>query len=511
VRNTDLAGRIGRISVNGKTLETPAYLPVLHPVSQELPSQLIKEAGFEAIMTNSYIAMKKYPNGVDIHTLTSFDGIIMTDSGGYQALVYGGVDADPAEVARYQVKIGSDIAVILDLPTGSSRDKKKAEMTVSQTYMAAKKSLPFMKKPPAWAAPIQGGSFEDLVMLSAKKMSSLPFDLFAIGSPVEFMNNYRYREVVKLITAAKRVLPMDKPVHLFGAGHPFTIALAVAMGCDIFDSASYILFAKEDKYMMQNGIRPLKELQELPCSCKVCRGRSAEELKALPRERRVQEIALHNLYIIKQEVDTTKTAIREGRLWNYLMLKLRSHPSLYSVLPFPEAMLKMFEDGSSADKKRAFFFFDRHDLDSPEVRLHRRRLLTNYTKKKDSLLLIIDEDVDRLFTKSDKLLDLADKNDADIVVFHPFLSVIPVLIMHVYPLVQNVVPSNVSKDVIKDSLDYLSKWVSKKQYNSLILVKLKEGLGYEQQLNNFVSRMKKKGIKITEKKFKGLKKLSGIH
>ncbi len=502
VRDTDLAGRIGRVSINGKVLETPAYLPVLHPVSQELPSQLIKEAGFEAVMTNSYITMKKYPDGVDIHKLTSFDGIIMTDSGGYQALMYGAIDAEPARVAEYQVKIGSDIAVILDLPTGSSRDKKRAEMTVHETYSAAKKSLPFMKKPPAWAAPIQGGSFEDLVMQSAKKMSSLPFDMFAIGSPVEFMNNYKYREVVKLITAAKKVLPADKPVHLFGAGHPFTIALAVAMGCDMFDSASYILFAKEDKYMMPHGVRPLKELQELPCNCNVCRRRSAEELKAFAKQKRVQEIALHNLYVIKQEVDMTKAAIREGRLWNYLMFKLRSHPNLYSVLPFPEPMLKMFEEGSSIDKKRAFFFFDKYDLDSPEVRRHRKRLLTNYTKRNDSLMLILAEDVDRLFMHSEKLLNLGDKNNADVVIFHPFLSVIPVLVMHIYPLVQNVVPANVGYDVIQDSINYLSKWVSKKMYSSIILVQISKRLNYKKQIDNFMVSMKKKGIEVSEKKFR---------
>jgi 7-cyano-7-deazaguanine tRNA-ribosyltransferase len=502
VRDTDLAARIGRISINGKLLETPAYLPVLHPVSQELPSQLIKEAGFDAVMTNSYITMKKYPEGVDIHKLTPFDGIIMTDSGGYQALIYGDVDAEPEKIAEYQVRIGSDIAVILDLPTGSIKDKRKAEMTVDKTYSAAKKSLPFMKKPPAWAAPIQGGSFEDLVMLSAKKMSSLPFDMFAIGSPVEFMNNYRYKEVVKLITAAKRVLPVDKPVHLFGAGHPFTIALAVAMGCDMFDSASYILFAKEDKYMMPHGVRQLKELQELPCCCNICKRRSAEELKALPKQNRVQEIALHNLYTIKQEVDMTKAAIREGRLWNYLMFKLRSHPNLYSVLPFPEPMLKMFEEGSSIDKKRAFFFFDRYDLDSPEVRRHRRRLLTNYTKRNDSLMLIIAEDFDRLFMHSEKLLDLGDRSKADVVIFHPFLSVIPVLIMHIYPLVQNVVPSNVGYDVVKDSIDYLSKWVSKMMYRSIILVQLSKQLSYKEHMANFLASMKKKGVKVSQMKFR---------
>ncbi|MEM0118280.1 MAG: tRNA guanosine(15) transglycosylase TgtA [Conexivisphaerales archaeon] len=505
VRETDLAGRIGRIHVGGKTFETPAYLPVVHPIAQQIPAKVLKEIGFEAIMTNSYITMKKFPDGVDIHRQTGFDGVIMTDSGGYQALLYGDVEAEPIQIAEYQVKIGTDIAVILDLPTGAAKDRKKAELTVHETLLAAEKSLPYMKKPPAWAGPIQGGSFEDLVRLSAKKMSSLPFDLFAIGSPVEFMNNYRYREVVKLIATAKSELPADKPVHLFGAGHPFTIPLAVALGCDMFDSASYALFAKEDKYMLQNGVRELHELEVLPCSCRVCSDYTAESLKALPREKRMAELALHNLFIIKQEVDMTKEAIREGRLWNYLMLRLRSHPNLFSVLPFPEPVLKQFEEGSRVDKRRAFFFFDVYDLDSPEVRMHRRRMISNYTKRSDSLTIIfLQGDADRVFTSSGQLLTEASKTKTDLAIFHPFLSVIPVAILGIYPLVQNVTPSVTPEDVLVDSLSFLMSWIIRKRYSKVNIARQTMFLPYSARLKEFVRKLKDRGIDVKLIRIKGI-------
>ncbi len=50
---------------------------------------------------------------------------------------------------------------------------------------------------------------------------------------------------VSVILAAKCGLDADGPVHLFGAGHPMMLALAVAAGCDLFDSAAYALHARE--------------------------------------------------------------------------------------------------------------------------------------------------------------------------------------------------------------------------------------------------------------------------
>ena len=55
-----------------------------------------------------------------------------------------------------------------------------------------------------------------------------------------------------------------------GAGHPMIFALAVAMGCDLFDSAAYILYAEDDRLLMPNGTVKLENLHEMPCSCEVC-------------------------------------------------------------------------------------------------------------------------------------------------------------------------------------------------------------------------------------------------
>ncbi len=78
------------------------------------------------------------------------------------------------------------------------------------------------------------------------------FQFFAIGSPVELMESYNFSISAQLIKTTKLSIP-DKPIHLFGAGHPLTIPLAVALGCDTFDSASYILYAKDNRYMYSHG------------------------------------------------------------------------------------------------------------------------------------------------------------------------------------------------------------------------------------------------------------------
>lgn len=468
VRVTDLAGRIGRLSVGSKVLETPAYLPVVHPISQELPVKEMEKIGFKAIMTNSYITMKKYPEGVDVHSLVGFSGIIMTDSGGYQVLEYGDVDANPSQIAEYQVKIGSDIAVILDRPTGQKARRADAERTVNETLKAARESIEFIKKkPPLWAGPIQGGRFTELVKKSAKEMSVLPFDLFAIGSPVEFMNSYRYDEVVKLITAAKISLPPDRPVHLFGAGHPFTIPLAVALGCDLFDSASYILFAKEGKYMTGFGVRELKDLQELPCSCPICTSTDAERFKAVNRFDMVKMLAMHNLYVMKQELEMTKMALREGKLWNYLSYRLRSHPSLASVLRFSRDTLRLFDIGTSQDKKKAFFLYDRYDLLAPEVRRHRERMAKNFRRRSERVtLLVMDNEYDKPYLNMEKVWSKMGQR-CDIMVFHPFFSIIPLPILGVYPLVQNIHPAVEDEYILRNSAEFAAKLVKKLGYSSV--------------------------------------------
>ena len=133
VKESDLLGRVGALQVAGKTIETPYMFPVIHPVSQIVPTGDLQSMGFKGLMTNSYIIhsrRKREALEKGIHRLLGFDGVLMTDSGGYQVLEYGDLGVGYQDVARFQADIGSDLAVTLDRPTGYPQTRAAARGTV---------------------------------------------------------------------------------------------------------------------------------------------------------------------------------------------------------------------------------------------------------------------------------------------------------------------------------------------------------------------------------------------
>lgn len=281
VRATDLAARRGLLRTRTGQLATPALLPVVHPFRQQLPPSELTRAGFTGVMTNAYLVWKRFRNATPppIHRLLGFKGVVMTDSGGYQVLEYGEVDVDPQTITRFQEALEPDIAIVLDRPTGAHASLRGAGQSVEQTLAAAEKTLETRTRGDIlWTGAVQGGRFVELVANCSKRLAELPFDLYALGSPVEFMENYDFTILVRMILAAKRELPVDRPFHLFGAGHPLTLPLAVALGCDLFDSASYLLYARDGRYMTPWATERLSALTTLPCSCGVCTSYSAAEL-----------------------------------------------------------------------------------------------------------------------------------------------------------------------------------------------------------------------------------------
>ena len=337
VRYTDLAGRIGQLKTMHGVLETPAFLPVVHPIDQVIRPQFLRDLGFNAVITNAYITLKRHKEQAiqsGIHNLIDFDGIVMTDSGGYQVLEYGDIEIGPETMAKFQFDIKSDLPVMLDRPTGYRLDYGRATDFVEETLLNAKSTINIVKnqldhrnqlatdgmsdiKRPIWVGTIQGAEHLDLIKYSTKELAKLGFDFFALGSPVEVMEAYDFRLLAKMILTAKESIP-NKPLHLFGAGHPLAISLAVALGCDSFDSASYILYARDNRYITPYGTAKLNELTYLPCSCPVCSFYSAKEFRSMNHGTRTIELAKHNLYILKLEINILKQAIVDGRLWEYV-------------------------------------------------------------------------------------------------------------------------------------------------------------------------------------------------
>ena len=459
VRYTDLAGRIGKLKTPHGNLETPAFIPVIHPIRQTITPHFLKSLGFNAVITNAYITLRHYGDEArkrGIHDIIKYDGVIMTDSGGYQVLEYGSIDVEPTVMAIFENDIRSDIPVPLDKPTGYGLKYEKARDYVEQTLENARETLNAIQGRKSkeiknnigneyykddtngaiWVGPIQGAEHSDLVKYSADALDKMGFNLMAIGSPVELMEAYEFSTLAHMIAIVKRAIPA-KPIHLFGAGHPITIPLAVALGCDMFDSASYILYAKDNRYMHSNGTTRLEDLSYLPCQCPICTTYSIKELFYMDRDSRTLEVAKHNLYILKAEVDAVKQAIMDGRLWEYVMQKARAHPKLMEAIE----LLKTFEyieEGTPIFKEKAVFFYDPIDQYRPEAKRF-RNIVSKFAslKNKKKLVLYPDSDI-HPFYSTRVFLQLAKKfPDSQICTYNPFLGIIPSEISDIFPAAHN--------------------------------------------------------------------------
>ena len=473
IQKTDLAARIGRMQTGHGTVETPAYVPVIHPAKQTIPASRIKEMGFDIVITNAYITRNTYGHDEavrrGIHDIIKYDGAIMTDSGGYQVLEYGKVGVTPPEMAEFERGIRTDFAIPLDKPTGFGMGRDAAESYVRDTLRVSREALRAAEgagggdSGQTWIGPIQGGEHRDLVARSTKSLVRMGFEMLALGSPVEFMESYEYRLLAEMIATAKSNMPHGIPLHLFGAGHPLTIPLAVALGCDTFDSASYILYAKHGRYMTEDGTRTLGEIEYFPCCCAVCSRYEPDELRLMPQEQRVNNIAVHNLYAIKLEVDRTKQAITEGRLWEYVMKKSRAHPRLYeavthlmtpssSSLPLssasasasapssatsmpPPDIIGMFRVGTPQYKQKAAFLYGAEDQHRPEVAAYHDIVRKFRTRK--SIVAITPESHTKPGYMSREYRELyrrsRESDDVQFCQYSPILGIIPIEISDVYP------------------------------------------------------------------------------
>ncbi len=331
VHGKDLLGRIGTIKTKSGAFATPHMFPVLDPHHRILGREFFDRAGIHAVMTNAYL-LKRGLQGldpVDVHRTLDYPGTVATDSGAYQMLEYGHVGVTPEEIVGYQEKINTDIGVILDVPTGFRSDPSRARWTVDETVRRADRALEVItRKDILWVGPIQGGVHLEEVERSAREMAKRNFFIYALGSPTELMETQRYDVLVDMIMAAKKALPTGKPFHLFGAGHPVLFPFLVALGCDLFDSAAYALYARAGRYLTSEGTQLLGDMVEFACTCPACVDASPEEFMRTEVKEGDTRLVQHNLWTCFSELRRIREAIRKGRLWELLELRSHAHSAL---------------------------------------------------------------------------------------------------------------------------------------------------------------------------------------
>lgn len=484
VLHRDLLARIGRLKTKSGVVETPVLLPVINPLIQPVqPKTMQTEFKCNALITNAYIIKKHFGNKAvekGIHKLLDFNGVIMTDSGAYQLLVYGDLELDPKEIVQYQEEINSDIATILDVPTGWKVSKDFAWKTVTETLQRGKQLFEIKKREDIlWVGPIQGGQYLEFVAKSAKEMGNLPFQIHALGSPTPIMEQYFFDKLVDMIMAAKMNMPLERPLHLFGAGHPFMFALAIALGCDLFDSAAYAIFAKEGRYMTAYETKRINELEYFPCSCPKCAKHEPKDvLDMMPKERQ-QFLAKHNLYASFAELKRIKQAIIEGRLWEHLEMRAHCHPALLQAVKKLGQHKDYMEHHSPITKKSGFFYFSSVGLARPEVVRHTKRLFERYSKpEKAKILVLMPAPAKKPFHKTEnyqrslKMLKqkMPDENKSFHVCFYaaPF-GVVPIELDEVYPLSQHEAAFPFDLETINHVATQIANYIASTNYEKVIL------------------------------------------
>lgn len=438
IKAKDAGARIGKLRTRNCELETPAFFPVLNPHIPVVSPKDLKKVGFDSVITNAYSLyqdekLREKTREEGLKKAYHWDGMIATDSGAFQLWQYKDFEISNIQICEFQKEIKTDIGVILDVPFGKGGKKRKREAiktTAKRAQEIADEGLLEIEET-ILMAPLHGAPHNDLLRSSIKRMTSFPFKMYAVGSIVPLMKDYKYLDLLKSLLFIKRKLSSKYPIHLFGAGHPIAFALFTLLGFDTFDSASYAKFAKNDRYMTSHGSYKLKNLRYFPCECPICSSWTVKELQDLDKMKRRHYLTMHNLYVIKREMDTIKQAIRSGRLWKLVSRRIESHPKLAKaykwLLKGKNENIHYFESKDPIYKKSGLFITREEEFARPQIFRYKRRISRRkYIWAKKVII-----------TDKNGVLEVPNRVNAQVFLLDPVFGIIPREIMEVYPLFQH--------------------------------------------------------------------------
>ncbi|NWF96847.1 MAG: tRNA guanosine(15) transglycosylase TgtA [Candidatus Thorarchaeota archaeon] len=478
VKACDGLARLGRLSTGHGAVTTPLIMPVVHPGKTAIsPKELRHQYGFEMVITNSYIIksraeFRERALSEGVHALLDFDGPIMTDSGTFQMYFHAlpENEIDHLEIVRFQRAIGSDIGTILDVFSALDVGRQKVEEDVRVSLERAAASV-HEKGEMMLAGTVQGGVFPDLRERSAIEMAKLDFEVHPVGGVVPMMEQYRYADVVRATLAAKRHLPLNRPVHLFGCGHPMFLPFATLLGCDLFDSASYAKFAQDGRMMLPDGSVHLKDLRELTCPCPVCSSTSVQELSTMEKPERDLALMRHNLYVTAAEMRTVRQAISEGRLLELASKRARAHPRLL------EALHVLLDHGEQIEREDpvgtgvSVFYTGCETAKHPVFERFHSRIIERYPYVKTKTVVLVPHLGDRPFHESapDVLKLVLGVAPEDVLLhFVTPIGVVPWELGQVHPAQQSVFPETIDHETISVAAHRVRRLIDKTEYDRII-------------------------------------------
>ena len=349
--------RRGEFKTNRGTVQTPAFMNVATAgaIKGAVSAKDLKTLGCQVMLSNTYHLHVRPGDTVvrdcgGLHKFTTWDGPILTDSGGFQVFslaklrhieeegvtFHSHIDGKrifmgPEESMQIQSNLGSTIAMAFDEcvenPATHAYSKASCERTTRwlkrcKVEMARLNSLETtINKEQLLFGINQGCTFPDLRVDHMKEIAELDLDGYAIGGlavgePTEVMY-----DIIEHVTP---VMPKDKIRYLMGVGTPLNILNAVERGVDLFDCVMPSRNARHGHLFTSKGIININnskyEYDMTPiddeCDCPVCRQYSKAYIRHLLKagEMLSQRLTvMHNLWFYNHLMEDIRKAMDEDR------------------------------------------------------------------------------------------------------------------------------------------------------------------------------------------------------
>lgn len=363
---TDPTGaRAGFLHTRRGIIPTPVFMPVAtHAEIRGMHSTEVWDTGARILLSNTYHLMLRPGAEVfrklgGIHQMMHWDGLVLTDSGGFQifslpdsreltergALFRSFHDnsrqlLSPESSIAMQQDIGSDIMMVLDVCIPSTTEEAGTREAMERTHRWAVRSLAARDAVPTGQALfgiVQGGVFPALRQESAAFLRELAFEGFAVGGLAVGEGKEARNEMCELSTS---LLPADKPRYLMGVGTPSDLLDCVRRGIDMFDCILPTKMAQQGyAYTFQGLMRTTRavfRLDDSPldssCPCFVCTRYTRGYLHHLLHGKHslgARLLAIHNVTHYQTLMSRMRQAILDG---NFDTL----YRDLYPVLSRPE-------------------------------------------------------------------------------------------------------------------------------------------------------------------------------
>ena len=357
VLKTEGLARRGEFTTPHGTVQTPVFMNVgtQGAIKGGLSAEDLEKIGTQVELSNTYHLHLRPGDQVvkamgGLHKFMTWDGPILTDSGGFQVFSLAGlrkikeegvtfashldghkIFMGPEESMQIQSNLGSDIAMAFDecVENPAPREYVKASVERTQRWLErCIKELDRLNKLPDTVNPgqvlfaiNQGGTYDDLRIWHMQQLKNMPvagiaIGGLAVGEPTEVM--YHILDVLAPHT------PEDKPRYLMGVGTPSNIIEGVARGIDFFDCVMPARNARHGRLFTWEGAINMKNAKyiydEKPidpqCDCPVCRRFSRSYIHHLFKAEEMLAMRLsvmHNLYFYNKLAERIREAIDEGR------------------------------------------------------------------------------------------------------------------------------------------------------------------------------------------------------